>query len=102
MTTEKIRFEIGKVYEATTYYGSKCRYKVIKRAENGYITFEEVTSYGKPKRFARIPCKGLSDECVTIKKGTFGRVCWTGGCHLSACNIVEEDDANRHKRQESE
>lgn len=89
-----MKFEIGKVYEATTYYGSKHRYKVIKRAESGYITFEEVfsTPYCKPKRFARIPLKGWehADERVTIQKGTFGRVCWTGGYDLYARDLVAE------------
>ena len=84
-----MKFEVGKVYEGTY------RYKVIKRAESGYITFEEVdrVAFGKPKRFARISVKGRehADECVTIKKGTFGRVCWTGGCTLYARDLVTEE-----------
>lgn len=94
MDYKGMKFEVGKVYEATTYHGSKHRYKVIKRAESGYITFEEVfsTSYCKPERFARVPLKGWehSDERVTIKKGTFGGVCWTGGCNLYARDLVTE------------
>lgn len=94
MDYKGMKFEVGKVYEATNYHGYKYRYKVIKRAESGYITFEEVdrVAFGKPKRFARIPLKGWehADERVTIQKGTFGRVCWTGGCTLYARNLVAE------------
>lgn len=91
------KFEVGKVYEATTYRGNKKYYLVVKRAPSGYITFEDVTytasgiTKRRGERFARIPSKGwdFADERVTIKKGTYGGVCWTGGYSLYARNEVK-------------
>lgn len=86
---DNARFEVGETYIARTYHGSEKRFKVLKRnEETGYITFEE-DDY-KHSHISRIPLKGWADERVTITKGTYGRVCWTGGCTLYAKNIAED------------
>ena len=87
------KFEVGCVYRATTYHGNYDYYLVVKRSPSGYITFQEIypnTGNLSREKFARKPLKGWenADERVTIKSGTYGRVCSTGGCTLYARNKV--------------
>lgn len=92
--TKGLKFIPGKFYTTTTYYGNRRIYLCVKRSESGFIFFKEY-NYWKDKRILeeshsavirRKPEKGWegADERVAINKGTFGRVCWTGGCTLYA------------------
>lgn len=90
----KLKFQVGKIYVATKYRGGKSFYKCIKRSDSGFIFFQEVwLDHPEGDRYRyyrdvirRKPEKGWegADERVVLDKGTFGRVCWTGGCTLYA------------------
>ena len=89
----RLKFQVGKIYIASKYYGGKSYYMCIKRADSGYIYFQEVNlsePENSPHRYSsdvirRKPIKGWEgyDERVSLKTGSYGRAgCWTGGCTL--------------------
>lgn len=89
------KFKVGKVYTGETYHGSKKKYLCVDRRDSGYIFFRDITygddNYSAKQVIRRKPLKGWegADERVEIDKGTFGRVCWTGGFTLYSRNELE-------------
>lgn len=96
-----VKFEVGKIYTAVSYYGGKSNYIVVKRNdETQRITIQDVGFDGKPfgdkmsRKIEIVGCgyfEGEYDEGferINVKASTRNRVCWGGGIKMDACNEV--------------
>lgn len=88
----------GTIYISETYHGNHNMYLCVKRADSGFVYFKEYyphTKHWDSETIRRKPKIVGKSEYVDIVKPTFGRVCWTGGEHLSANHIFK--DKKTHK-----